>query len=91
MNVPFLECHVTDLSPAGSDEIDDRVRTPVVLREPLLADHGTETGTKTGGEAGEPKAVDGDGDAGGSEGSGWVGYISKAWVSAVQDLVKEYS
>ena len=90
MNIPFVECREADLPPAGPDESKDRVCTPVVLREPLLADHGTETGTKTGGEAGEPEAVDGNGGAGGPEGGEWVGYISRIWVSAVHKLVKEY-
>ena len=89
MNTPFVECHVVDLSSAGSEEIEDRVCAPVVLREPLFADHGTETGTETGRRAGEPEAVDSNGEAGGPEGSDWVEY-SNAWVSAVQNLVREY-
>ena len=89
MNVPPLECHITDLSLASTNELDDRVCTAVVLREPLFTDHGTETGTKTGGETGKPKAVDRDRDGGGSEGNCWVGYGFEAWVTAIQDLVKE--
>ena len=87
MNTPFVECYKTGVSSAGPNEFDDRARTPVVVREPLFADHGTETGTKTGGEAGEPEAVDSNGDAGGPEGGERVWYISRAWVSAVQELV----
>ena len=90
MNIPFAECHKTGVSSAGPDEIDDRARTPIIVREPLFAKHGTETGTKTGGEAGEPEAVNCNGDAGGPEGSVWVGYISGVWVSTVQNLVEEY-
>jgi len=89
MNIPPLECHKTDLPLASSKEVDNGIRTTVVLREPLFADHGTETGTKAGGEAGEPKAVDCDRETAGVKGDGWVGYVGQVWVTAVQQLVKE--
>ena len=89
-DIPSLEFHETDLSPAGPDETDDRVRTLVVLREPPFTGYGTETGTETGGEASEPKAIDDNRGTGWPEGSGWVGDIFKVWVPAVQNLVKEY-
>ena len=89
MSVPSLEGHEADLSLTSSKEADNRVRTAVVLREPLFTDHCTKTGTKTGGEAGEPKTVDRDRETGGLKGDGWVGYGCQAWVTAVQQLVKE--
>ena len=89
MNIPPLECHITDLSLASANEVDNWVRTAVVLREPLFTDHGTEAGTKTGGETGEPKAVDGDREAGGLEGKSWVGCTFEVWVAAIQNLVQE--
>ena len=89
MNVPPLECHITDLSLASADEVDDRVRTAVILREPLFTNHGPEAGTKTCGETSEPKAVDRNREAGGVEGNGWVGYAVEAWITAMQNLVEE--
>ena len=72
--VPPLKCHETDLSPASPKEAGNWINTVVVLREPLLTDHRTEAGTETGGEAGEPKAVDRDRGASGPVWDGWVGY-----------------
>jgi hypothetical protein len=89
VKVPPLECHITDLSLASANELDDQVPIVAVLREPLFTNNGPETGTKTGGETGEPEAVDRDREAGGPEGNGWVGYVSEAWVTAIQNLVKE--
>jgi len=76
VNVPPLECHKTDLSLASSKEVDNGVRAAVVLCEPFFTDHGTETGTKAGGETSEPKAVDCDSETAGVKGDGWVGYAS---------------
>ena len=90
MNVPPPECYITDLSLASTNEIDDRVYTAAVLHEPLFTDHGAETGTKTGGETSKPNAVDRDREAGGPKGNGWVGYVFEAWITAIQNLVKEY-
>ena len=90
VKVPSLECHKADLSLAGSKEID-WVGTVVVLREPFFTDHGTESGTKTGGKAGEPQAVDRNRETGGLKGNGWVGYVCEFRVTAVQQLVKEQS
>ena len=89
MNVPPLECPITDMSLASSKELKDRVGTAVVLREPFFANHGTETGTKTGGETSKPEAVDCDRERAGLEGDGWVGCGPEAWVTAIQQLVKE--
>ena len=83
MNIPPLECHVTDLSLASANEINDRVCTAVVFREPLFTDHGAETSTKTGRETSEPKAVDRDREAGGLEGNGWVGCVFEVRVTAI--------
>ena len=74
MEVPPLECHKPELSLASPNELDGRVRAIVVLCKPPFTDHSAETGTKTGGEAGEPKAIDRDRETGGLEGKGWVGY-----------------
>ena len=75
VNLPSLEGLKSDLSLASPKEVDNGVGATVVLREPLFADHGTETRSETGGEAGEPKAVDRDRETGGFEGDGWVGNV----------------
>ena len=89
VNVQPLECHKTNLSLTRSKEVHNWVRAAIVLSQPLFAYHGTETGTKARGEAGKPKAVDGDRKAGWFEGGGWVGNACQARVTAVQQLVKE--
>ena len=86
MNVPPLERRKPDLSLASSKEVDNGVSTAVVFCEPLLADHGIETGTETSREAGEPKTVDRDRETGGFEGDGRIGHV---WVATVQQLVRE--
>jgi len=83
VKAPSLECHITDLPLASTNEADDQVRIVLVLREPLFTDHGAETGTKTGGETSEPKAVDRDREAGGPEWNSWIEYVSEAWVTAI--------
>jgi len=75
VDVPPLECPKPDLSLASPKEVDNGVSATVVLREPLFADHGTETRSETGREAGEPKAVDRDREASRFEGDGWVGNV----------------
>jgi len=89
VNVPPLECPITNLALASSNEVDDRVRTAVVLREPFFTDHGAETGAETGGETSEPKAVDRDRGSAGLEGGGWVEYVIEVWVTTIQQLMKE--
>ena len=89
VNVPPLECLKADLSLTSSEEVDNWVCAAVVFGEPFFADHGSETGSEAGGEASKPKAVDRDRETCGLEGDGWVGYVCQAWVTTVQQLVKE--
>ena len=91
VNVQPLECHKSDMSLASAKEAYDRVRTAVILREPTFTNDGTETGTKTGEEASEPKTIDCNRRIGGSVGDSRVGYVCQLWVAAVQQLVKEQS
>ena len=84
VNAPPLEGPESDLSLASPKEVDNGVGATVVFGEPLLADHGSETGSETCREAGEPEAVDRDRETGGLEGDGWVGCICQARVTTVQ-------
>ena len=73
VDVPPLECHEPDLSLAGSKEVDNRVRTAVIFRQPFFANHRTKTSTETSGETGEPEAVDRYRETGWLKGGGWIG------------------
>ena len=89
VNVQPLKGHKPHMSLASTEEADDRVRATVVLREPSFADDGAEAGTKTGGEASEPKAIDRNCRTSGSLTDGRVRYVGQVRVTAVQQLVKE--
>lgn len=48
-----------------------------------------ETGTKSGEEASQPKAIGRDRRTGEFVGDGWVEYVWQLWVANIQQLVKE--
>lgn len=73
VSVQFPERLEVSLPSTSSKEVESQVRAAVVLVLPLLANHGTITGTETYEEAGDPEANDRDRGNRGLKRGGWIG------------------